>query len=307
MRRNFAFVLGRSSASAPGCGGRTPPAAPPKPPDEPKLDVPTPWIDSAGFYPQGVAAPPTTLASAVEDPGATPIAIRDATILTATGARLERATIVLERGAITRLGGAEIAIPAGARVIDGAGKVVTPGIIDAHSHLGVYGAPDSRAHGDGNEATAPVTARPAPSTASGPGSAARRAVAGGVTTALILPGSANLIGGRGRDPQAATPTARPREACTSPARADGLKMACGENPKRVYGQSHRMPSTRMGEYARGAARRLPQGPEARARLGALALGRDPPRHGPTPRSAPPTRPSARSGRDSRPSAVRAGR
>jgi len=139
MRRNFAFVLGLGLIT--GCGGRPAAPAAPKPADEPKLDLPTPWIDSAGFYPGGVVAPAPTLRAAVEDAGATPIAIRDATILTATGTRLEHGTIVLERGAITALGGADVAIPSGARLIEGPGKVVTPGINPAPSPQGGYRAP----------------------------------------------------------------------------------------------------------------------------------------------------------------------
>ena len=75
---------------------------------------------------------------------------------------------------------------------------ITPGLIDAHSHLGVYAAPSANANDDGNEATAPTTAAARAGFGYWPGDPQiARALAGGVTTALILPGSANLIGGRG--------------------------------------------------------------------------------------------------------------
>src|SRR4029078_10924712 len=86
----------------------------------------------------------------------------------------------------------------GATVIDGKDKVVTPGIIDAHSHIGVYPAPNSNGHDAGNEATAPITAQVSSKYGYWPQDPQiTRALAGGVTSALILPGSANLVGGRG--------------------------------------------------------------------------------------------------------------
>ncbi len=146
------FVL---AAVALGCGGRATPPVAPAATDEPKLDVPVPWIDSEGFYPRGVSPASAPLSAALENPRAQTIAIRGATILTATGKTIERGVIVLERGAITQVGGPGTEVPFGARIVDGAGKFVTPGIIDAHSHIGVYASPDSRAHADGNAAADP--------------------------------------------------------------------------------------------------------------------------------------------------------
>ena len=246
MRAITPFLL---AVAALGCGTRATPTVAPsgRAPDEPKLDVPPPWIDSEGFYPRGVAPVSTTLQQALEDTDAPAVVIRGATILTATGERIDNGTIVVERGTITRLGGGRIAEPAGARVVDGAGKFVTPGIIDAHSHIGVYAVPDSRAHADGNEATAPVTAHARAEYGYWPQDPQiARALAGGVTSALILPGSANLIGGRGY-----TVIMRPGRTADEvrfPGAPPTLKMACGENPKRVYGEKGG-PSTRMGEFA----------------------------------------------------------
>jgi imidazolonepropionase-like amidohydrolase len=223
---------------------------PPRParPEPPTLDVADSWVDPTADTPPRGKRPTRDRAAALHDPSAPVIAIRHATIMTATGQTLEGGTIVLSGGAITALGpDAGVAVPAGARVIDGTGKFVTPGLIDAHSHLGVYAVPTARANDDGNEATAPVTAQVRAQYGYSPQDPAiARAIAGGVTAALILPGSANLIGGEGF-----TVVMRPgrtSDEVAFPGAPRTLKMACGENPKRVYG-GKAGPSTRMGEYA----------------------------------------------------------
>jgi imidazolonepropionase-like amidohydrolase len=228
-----------------GCGPAKAPVAPT--PAEPKLDIPAPWVDPTTFVPPGgePAAPP--LADATRNQAAPTMAIVGGTVMTAAGTIIERGTVVLSGGAITAVGGADVAVPAGARVIDARGRFVTPGIIDAHSHLGVYAAPDARAHSDGNEDAAPVTAAARAEYGYWPDDPQiARAIAGGVTTALILPGSANLIGGRGH-----TVVMRPGRTAAEvafPGAPPTVKMACGENPKRVYG-GRGGPITRMGVYA----------------------------------------------------------
>ena len=145
--------------------------------------------------------------------------------------------------------GRDLAAPDGAIVIDGTGKWVTPGIIDVHSHLGDYPSPAVTAHSDGNEPTAPVTAEVWVEHSvwpQDPGFA--RALAGGVTALQVLPGSANLIGGRSVTLK--NVPARTVQAMKFPGAPYGLKMACGENPKRVYGGGKKTaPSTRMGNMA----------------------------------------------------------
>jgi imidazolonepropionase-like amidohydrolase len=132
-------------------------------------------------------------------------------------------------------------------VVDGQGKWVTPGIIDVHSHLGVYPAPSTSSHSDGNEMTAPVTAQVWAEHSIWPQDPGfGRALAGGVTAMQILPGSANLVGGRG-----VTVKNMPNRVVQDmkfPGAPYGLKMACGENPKRVYGDKGG-PGTRMGNVA----------------------------------------------------------
>jgi imidazolonepropionase-like amidohydrolase len=226
-------------AGCAGSGAAHKPATPPAEP--PKLDVPIEWVDPLAFTP-----PPRPRAERAR-PSPKTVVIRHATLLTATGRRIDDGALLLEGGKITAIGPADLPAPPGAVEIDGRGKFVTPGIIDTHSHIGVYRVPTMAATEDGNEATAPTTAQAAAEygyDAQDP--AISRAVAGGVTAAQILPGSANLIGGRG-----VVVEMRPGAGIDDvrfPGAPMTVKMACGENPKRVYGEKGG-PSTRMGEYA----------------------------------------------------------
>jgi imidazolonepropionase-like amidohydrolase len=125
-----------------------------------------------------------------------PTVIRNVTIMTAAGPTIQNGAILLQDGKIVAVG-STVTTPPGATVIDGAGKYVTPGIIDVHSHLGVYAAPGVPAASDGNEATNPVTAHVWAEHSVWPQDPQfPRNLAGGVTTVQVLPGSANLIGGR---------------------------------------------------------------------------------------------------------------
>ena len=177
-----------------------------------------------------------------------PTAIVGATILDGKGGRIDNGYVVMSGGDVRAIGAGTLRPEPGVRVIDAAGKWVTAGIIDIHSHLGVYPSPSVRAHQDGNEISAPVTAEVWAEHGIWPQDPGfGRALAGGVTSLMVLPGSANLFGGRtvtlknvpGRTVQAMKFQEAPY----------GLKMACGENPKRVYGRRNSKPSTRMGEVA----------------------------------------------------------
>ncbi|GAB4122813.1 MAG: amidohydrolase [Rhodothalassiaceae bacterium] len=173
--------------------------------------------------------------------------IRNATILDGAGGRIEGGSVLLRDGKIAAIG-TDVTAPPDARIIDAAGKWVTPGIIDVHSHLGVYPSPSVEAHSDGNEATAPVTAEVWAEHSVWPQDPGFiRALAGGVTTLQILPGSANLIGGRSVTLK--NVPSRTVQGMKFPGAPYGVKMACGENPKRVYGGKGRAPSTRMGNFA----------------------------------------------------------
>jgi imidazolonepropionase-like amidohydrolase len=174
-----------------------------------------------------------------------PVVIRNATIMTATGQEIQGGSILFRDGRIVSVG-TSVEAPADAVVVDGTGKWVTPGVIDTHSHIGVYPAPGTWAESDGNEATNPVTAEVWAEHSVWPQDPQiPLAIAGGVTTIQALPGSANLIGGRSAILKLVP--ARSVQDMKFPGAHYGLKMACGENPKRVY--QNRGPSTRMGNMA----------------------------------------------------------
>lgn len=172
--------------------------------------------------------------------------ITGATILTGTGERLDDADVLLVDGKIAEVGTGLSAD--GAEVVDASGKWVTPGIIDVHSHLGVYPSPGTSSHSDGNEATSPVTAEVWAEHSVWPHDPGfTTALAGGITAMQILPGSANLVGGRGVTLK--NIPGRNVMDMKFPGAPYGMKMACGENPKRVYGERGQSPSTRMGNVA----------------------------------------------------------
>ena len=174
-----------------------------------------------------------------------PTVIRNVNIFTAAGPLVRNGAIFLRDGKVVAVG-QTVDAPADAIVIDGGGKYVTPGIIDDHSHLGVYPAPGGQALSDGNEATNPVTAHVWAEHSVWPHDPQfPRNLAGGVTTLQVLPGSANLIGGRSTVLKVVP--SRTVQGMKFPDAPYGLKMACGENPKRVY--QSRGPATGMGNVA----------------------------------------------------------
>ena len=173
-------------------------------------------------------------------------AIKNAKLMTITNGVIENGTIVIENGKIAALG-TDVSIPEGATVIDASGKTVTPGFVDPHCHTGMFADGIGYEHSDGNEMTDPITPHLRALDALNPDDMAwPELVAAGVTTVLTGPGSANLIGGQWicvkTDP-------KPNVADMILMEPAGMKMALGENPRRVYGQQKRMPSTRMGNAA----------------------------------------------------------
>ena len=171
--------------------------------------------------------------------------IENATILTGTGERIDGGSILLRDGRIDKIG-QHLRAKADVR-IDAEGRWVTPGLIDAHSHLGVYASPGVGPTADGNEIAGPNTAGVWAEHGVWPQDPGfDTALAGGVTSMLILPGSANLFGGRGTTFKNVPATTY--QAMKFPGAPHALKMACGENPKRVYG-SKGGPYSRMGNVA----------------------------------------------------------
>lgn len=226
MKRRLPLLLGLALVPAPlGCGKRPQSAAP---------------------SPPAAAETPTEPLAKPSGPRQKTL-LRNAVVMTAAGKTYERADVLVEGDQIVAVG-PDLAAPTDAKIVDLSGKTLTPGIIDTHSHIGVYAAPGLTAHGDGNEATAPNTAGVRAADAYFPQDPQiDRARAGGVTTMQILPGSANLFGGRSVTVRL-TPGARTVAEARFPGAPEGLKIACGENPKRVYGQKSG-PSTRMGNVA----------------------------------------------------------
>jgi len=175
-----------------------------------------------------------------------PTLITHATILTGTGERLDDASLLIADGRVVFVGQGEA--PANVTTIDAGGRWVTPGLIDVHSHLGVYASPNVNANSDGNEMTNPATPNVWAEHSVWPQDPGfSRALAGGVTSLQVLPGSGNLIGGRGVTLK--NVYSNSYQGMKFPGAPYGMKMACGENPKRVYGERKQLPSTRMGNMA----------------------------------------------------------
>ncbi|WP_427966327.1 amidohydrolase [Altererythrobacter sp.] len=211
--------------------------------------------NGSGGEVNSASATPATASPAVDAPypstykpypGA-PTALVGATVYDGTGRKFENTTVLLRDGRIEAVGsGLDLA---GYTVVDGSGKFVTPGVIDVHSHLGDYPSPAVAAHADGNEMTDPTTPDVWAEHSVWPQDPGfSRALAnGGVTSLQILPGSGNLMGGRSVTLK--NVPSRTVQGMKFPGAPYGFKMACGENPKRVYGNKGRKPMTRMGNFA----------------------------------------------------------
>ncbi len=156
-------------------------------------------------------------------------------------------TVIITDGVITAVGGPDTPVPDGATVLDATGKWVLPGFVEAHAHLGVAEDGEGWSGEDTNEMTDPNGARfRALDGIDIEEVGFRDALAGGVTTAVVKPGSGNPIGGR----TVAIKTWGGRTVDEQVISADvSVKSALGENPKRVYGEKKETPSTRLGVAA----------------------------------------------------------
>ena len=174
------------------------------------------------------------------------IAITNGKVLTITQGTLDRGTVLIDEGRIVAVG-ENVEIPPEAEVHDVDGKVVMPGMIDPHCHVGVFPDGIGWEYSDGNELTDPITPHLRALDAVHPEDQAfEELVTAGVTTVLTGPGSGNLIGGQWVCLKTLPKPNIEDMVLLEPA---GMKMALGENPKRVYGEQKKMPSTRMGNAA----------------------------------------------------------
>jgi imidazolonepropionase-like amidohydrolase len=178
------------------------------------------------------------------------VAIVGGRVVPITGQEIEQGTILIENGRISAVG-ESVAVPDGAEVVDAAGGWVLPGFIDAHAHVGVSEEAEGWAGQDTNEMTEPVTAQVRAIDAINPADLGfRDAISGGVLAVNVNPGSGNPIGGQTVALKCWGRTVD-EMALRQPS---GMKSALGENPKRVYGEQKKTPSTRLGTAAviRGA-------------------------------------------------------
>lgn len=172
------------------------------------------------------------------------LAISNATVFPVTSAPIEKGTILIRDGIIAAVG-RDVAVPAGAETVDATGMFALPGLVDPHSHLGAREFPGFP--------TDPKSADPitphlrARDVFDHTDPAIRRVVAGGVTTAQVLPGSSNVIGGQGVIVK--LKPGRTTDEMVFPGAPRVMKMAVGENPKAAYGRIGKMPATRLGEFA----------------------------------------------------------
>jgi imidazolonepropionase-like amidohydrolase len=178
-------------------------------------------------------------------------AVVGARVVSITGPVIENGTVLTAGGRITAVGGPQLAVPAGAQVHDAHGRWLVPGLIDAHTHLGVHEEGEGWAGQDTNETTDPVTAQVRALDAINPADLGfADAIGGGVLAVNVNPGSANPIGGQ----TVALKCWGRRVDDMVLVQPSGMKSALGENPKRVYGEQKKTPNTRLGTAAviRGA-------------------------------------------------------
>jgi len=178
------------------------------------------------------------------------VAIVGGLVVPIAGEPLDGGTVLVENGKIVAVG-RDVAVPSGIRVIDAAGSWVLPGFIEAHGHVGVSEEAQGWAGQDTNETTGPVMAQVRALDAINPADLGfRDAISGGVLAVNVNPGSGNPIGG-----QTVALKCWGRTVDEMVLREpSGVKSALGENPKRVYGERKKTPSTRLGTAAviRGA-------------------------------------------------------
>ncbi|KPU46303.1 imidazolonepropionase [Oxobacter pfennigii] len=173
------------------------------------------------------------------------ILIKNGIINTMSGKKYEKGCVLIEGTKIVEVG-ENISAPKGAKVIDAKGMFVMPGIIDAHCHIGLWEDAMGFEGADGNEMTNPITPHMRAIDGINPMDRCfQEAYEAGVTAAMTGPGSANVIGGQ----FAVVKTYGKRVDDMVIKAPAAMKIAFGENPKRVYHSKNQMPETRMGTAA----------------------------------------------------------
>lgn len=200
----------------------------------------------AGFFVAALASFTSVPVSHAQSPYVT-LAVTNAKILPIDGPPIEHGTLVVRDGKIVAVGdAASTKIPAGATVIDAAGKILMPGIVDSHSHIGDSGNVTVSDGEDNNESTNPIQPGLRVIDSINPADPnIKIALSGGITTANILPGSGNVMGGQSAYVKLRGATI---EEMLIPGSIGGMKMANGTNPK-GYGARGQAPMTRMEEAA----------------------------------------------------------
>lgn len=197
--------------------------------------------------PSAAAASPSTSTSPPHAGMTGSVAVVGGRVVPVEGGVVEGGTVLVEDGIITAVGtAAEVEVPDGVTVVDAAGRWVLPGLVDAHAHVGIHEEGEGWSGEDTNEMTDPVGARFRALDAIDPANEGfRDALAGGITSLVVKPGSGNPIGG-----QAVALKTWGRVVDEMLMRAPvAVKSALGENPKRIYGEKKQTPSTRQGVAA----------------------------------------------------------
>ncbi|HEX8800941.1 MAG TPA: amidohydrolase, partial [Terriglobales bacterium] len=197
-----------------------------------------PWLLLSAFLLTGCVVAQQPASFSASHNGKNEFVIKNAILLTATHGRIENGSVYVKDGKIVAFG-ANVSAPSTATVIDAGEKYITPGIIDPHSHMAL--------DNDVNEATNPVVPQMMMKDAFDyTDKAIYRALAGGVTSSLLLHGSADMIGGQAVVIK--TKYGLDRDQMLFPGAPQSIKFASGENPKRVFGDRKQLPSTRMGNF-----------------------------------------------------------
>ena len=173
------------------------------------------------------------------------LALTNGNINTITQGIITRGTILIENGKIKAVGN-DVKVPKGVEEINLRGKWVSPGLIDAHCHIGIWEESIGWAGRDGNEATDPITSQVRALDgikANADEGGLRAAYENGITTVQVLPGSTNVIGGTGVVIKTSPKTTIEQMVVKDPS---GMKVAFGENPMGVYGKKQRITSDTYG-------------------------------------------------------------